>query len=150
MLSLSPDERRALVEAPDVAIDGTRVGIDVVDVQEVLDALGRHGDRYVQHLFTGSEVADSYAADPHGHAQRLAARFAAKEAAFKVLQVGEHHPAWTDVEVVRQPNGACSLELRGEAAELAGAAGITSIALSMSHEGNVAMAVAFALCSSTV
>ena len=76
--------------------------------------------------------------------QRLAARFAAKEAAFKVLRVGDEPVAWTDVEVVRDDTGWVGLSLSGRAATLAEAAGISELALSLTHEQGCAAAVVVA------
>jgi holo-[acyl-carrier protein] synthase len=120
-----------------------RVGLDLVSVETVQDSLRVHGRHYLDRVYTTREVADSRtgaAIDP----QRLAARFAAKEAAFKVLRVGDEPVSWTDVEVRRDPRGWVRLSLTGRAATLAEAAGITELALSLSHEQGCAAAVVVA------
>jgi len=122
-----------------------RVGLDLVSVQTVADSLSAHGERYLARVYSPGEVADCRtltgdAVDP----QRLAARFAAKEAAFKVLRVGDEAVAWTDVEVVRDGSGSPSLSLSGRAATLAEAAGISELAVSLSHEQGCAAAVVVA------
>ena len=81
-----------------------RVGLDLVSVQTVADALSAHGDHYLGRVYTPAEVADCRTGDTVDP-QRLAARFAAKEAAFKVLRVGDEAVAWTDVAVVRDLTG---------------------------------------------
>jgi holo-[acyl-carrier protein] synthase len=121
----------------------TRVGLDLVSVQTVADSLSAHGERYLHRVYSAAEVDDCRAGetvDP----QRLAARFAAKEAAFKVLRVGDEAVSWTDVEVVRDPAGWVGLSLSGRAATLAEAAGISELALSLSHEQGCAAAVVIA------
>ena len=120
-----------------------RVGLDLVSVQTVADSLSAHGERYLGRIYSAAEVADCRTADGVDP-QRLAARFAAKEAAFKVLRVGDEAVAWTDVEVVRDPSGWVGLSLSGRAATLAEAAGIAELAVSLSHEQGCAAAVVIA------
>lgn len=120
-----------------------RVGVDVVDIDDVDDAIARFGPRYLHRLFTRQEVG-SCPSGGRGQAAGLAARFAAKEATVKVLRPAGQHPGWRSVEVLRHPSGSCSLALHGRAAELAGLDGLTSLAVSLSHEGSVALAVVVA------
>ena len=108
-----------------------RVGIDLVQVSRIAESLARFGDAFVTRVFTDGEAA--YARrDP----QRLAARFAAKEAAKKALALDG--VGWRDLEVVRLASGACEMRLHGAAR--ASAAGC-NLALSMSHEGDYATAI---------
>jgi holo-[acyl-carrier protein] synthase len=121
----------------------TRVGIDLTSVAEVAEALREHGEHYLARVYTAREVADCRSGggvDP----ARLAARFAAKEAARKVLGVGDGGLGWPSVELVRAPDGNVTLELTGRAAELAAAAGLTSFAVSITHESGLAAAVVVA------
>jgi holo-[acyl-carrier protein] synthase len=120
-----------------------RVGLDLVSVETIADSLRTHGAHYLERVYSAAEVADCRRGgeiDP----QRLAARFAAKEATFKVLRVGDEAVAWTDVEVVRDRSGWVSLLLSGHAGTLAEAAGISELALSLSHEQGCAAAVVVA------
>jgi holo-[acyl-carrier protein] synthase len=121
-----------------------RVGTDVTGVPDVIDSIERFGDRYLGRLFTEHELA-SCPGPPRVAAAGLAARFAAKEAVVKVLEPTGARPAWRSIEVRRQPSGACGLVLSGEAARLATEAGITDLAVSLAHEGDVAVAVVIAL-----
>jgi holo-[acyl-carrier protein] synthase len=124
-----------------------RVGIDLASVSEVAASLDRFGDRYRRRLFTERELADCARSEPEVSARSLAARFAAKEATFKVLRVGYDQPAWTDVEVCRHPAGWCEIALHGLARTMADQAGITDLAVSLTHQGDMAGAVVFALCA---
>ncbi|HEX2016532.1 MAG TPA: holo-ACP synthase [Solirubrobacteraceae bacterium] len=120
-----------------------RVGIDLVSVQGVRDALEGHGQRYLERVYTPAErqsCGGREGVDP----QRLAARFAAKEATLKVLRPGSVGVPWREIEVNRAPEGWVSLALSGAAAGLARQAGITDLALSLSHEGDLALAVVVA------
>ena len=114
-----------------------RVGIDLVKVAVVAEAVGEHGQRYLDRVYTTQEQVDC-GAEP----LKLAARFAAKEAVMKVLEVGRDEALpWTDIEVIRQTSGAPTLALHGEAAKLAETRGIAQLALSFTHEDEYAAAV---------
>ena len=103
------------------------VGIDVVDVPRFEIVLGRR-PRIVERLFTEGEQRDA-----RGKAERLAARFAAKEAVMKSLGVGAGSVPWKSIEVKRAPSGAPSVMLHGAAAELAAARGADEFAISLTH-----------------
>lgn len=116
-----------------------RIGVDAQPVAEVRQSLSDHGDHYRRRLFTEHELAACASVDRE--AEGLAARFAAKEAALKVLRVGSRMPAWTDIEVVREPGGWPRLALHGVAAQLAGEAGLTAFDVSLTHTDELAIAV---------
>jgi holo-[acyl-carrier protein] synthase len=123
-----------------------RVGTDVVSVAEVADSIARFGERYLRRVFTEREVEDC-GGIASTRADSLAARFAAKEAAIKVLQPHEHQPDWRTIEIRRAPHGACDLVLSGFAADLAARAAISQLAVSLSHERTIATAVVVGLCN---
>lgn len=125
--------------------DRVRVGTDLVSVDEVVAAVERFGDRYLSRIFTEHEIACCHG-DQVTTASRLASRFAAKEAAVKVLRPRSHNPDWRSIEVRRQPQGWCELHLHGIAAQFAREAGIRDLALSLSHDNSWAIAVVVALC----
>jgi holo-[acyl-carrier protein] synthase len=127
-----------------LAESGCRVGVDIVHVHDVADAIAHFGERYLSRLFTAQERA-SCNGTATVVASGLAARFAAKEAAVKVLQPEGAQPDWRSMEVVRRPSGACDLVFHGAAAELAQRAQLHSPAVSLSHEGDFAIAVVVAL-----
>ena len=95
-------------------------------------------------VFTEHEVACS-SGEADVRARHLAARFAAKEAAMKALGPSDRPPAWRSIEVRQDDSGRCTLRLSDEAAELARRARLDDFAVSLSHEGNLAVAVVFAL-----
>ncbi|MGH9088179.1 MAG: 4'-phosphopantetheinyl transferase superfamily protein [Acidimicrobiales bacterium] len=122
-----------------------RVGVDLTAVDEVADSVARLGERYLRRLFTDHEVASSRG--PEGlRAESLAARFAAKEAAVKVLRPDGSRPEWRNIEVWRSPDGWCDLRLHGSAAALAARRGVDHLSVSLSHEAGVAVAVVAATC----
>ncbi len=122
-----------------------RVGSDVLAVSQVAESVARFGDRYLDRVYTAHEISSATGSAPV-RAARLAARFAAKEATIKVLRPIGHQPDWRSIEVQRHAGGWCTIALRGHAATLAERAGITELAVSLTHEGDLAAAVVVALC----
>jgi holo-[acyl-carrier protein] synthase len=120
------------------------VGVDLVRVEEVQEALAAFGDRYLDRIFTVHELACA-TGEGEVRAGHLAARFAAKEAAIKALGPSDHLPAWRSIEVHQEECGRCTLLLSGHAAELANRAHLREFAVSLSHEGGLAAAVVFAI-----
>jgi holo-[acyl-carrier protein] synthase len=114
------------------------VGLDAVEIGRFRDALART-PALERRLFTDGERDYGHASqDP---APRLAARFAAKEAAMKALGVGLGAIGFHDVEVVKEESGAPGLRVTGRAAALALEKGAGSWQVSLSHTDSVAMAV---------
>ena len=119
------------------------VGIDVVQISRIAESLSKFGDRFVQRVFTPGEIAYASSA-PALLTQRLAARFAAKEATIKALKLSLQGVGWKDLEVRRNDTGACHMELHRAAKRAADDGGVTMLALSMSHDGDYAAAIVIA------
>jgi len=114
-------------------------GVDIAEVARIQAAMDRFGDRFLKRVFTPEEIR--YATSKANTAERLAARFAAKEAAMKAIGTGlRHGVTWQDVEVVRPPGGRPGLRLTGKAANFAAALGCKKIHLSLSHTAEQAIA----------
>jgi holo-[acyl-carrier protein] synthase len=111
-----------------------RVGVDLVQVSRIAESIASFGDRFLRRIFTDDELAYAQAVAPPLATQRLAARFAAKEAARKAFQLDGVD--WRDIEVTRAPTGAVALALHGSAH-----VAHDDCALSLSHEGDYATAV---------
>ena len=75
--------------------------------------------------------------------ETLAGRWAAKEAVSKVLGLGVRGIGWRDIEIERLPTGQPAVRLHGRAARRAEQLGMARIALSISHEADYAVAIAF-------
>jgi holo-[acyl-carrier protein] synthase len=117
------------------------VGFDLVEVDQMRRALTRTPSLAIR-LFTEAERA--YANSTRDPAQRLAVRFAAKEAVMKALGVGLGAIDWHDVEVVRAESGAPDLVITGRAAELGRAAGVYRWLLTLTHTASTAGAMVVA------
>ncbi|SDR03819.1 holo-[acyl-carrier protein] synthase [Curtobacterium sp. UNCCL20] len=118
-----------------------RTGTDLAAVEDVIAGIDANGDRYLTRVFTQRERADA-GDDP----ERLAARFAGKEAVLKLLRPRRSDAVpLTDIAIVHDAEGAPVVELAGRAAELAEAIGCGTIAVSLAHERGLATATAVAL-----
>ena len=95
-------------------------GIDIAEVPRIAQALARHGDRFLQRVFTEGEIR--YCDSKANRVERYAARFAAKEAGS------------------RQPGGRPTITFHGKAAEFAARLGAVHVALSLSHTAEQAIA----------
>jgi holo-[acyl-carrier protein] synthase len=111
----------------------TGVGIDLLEIDRMERALARR-PRLAQRLFTAAEREHA-----GGAANRLAARFCAKEAVAKALQLRDG--SWLDVEVVGGGDEPPAVLLSGAAERRARELGVT-IAVSLTHTDGMAAAVA--------
>ncbi len=115
-------------------------GVDLVEDARIAAMVAEHGDRFLTRVFTAGERAEA-ARGGSLRTERLAARFAAKEAVLKALGTGwSGGIAWTDVEVVKAANGRPGVALHGEAAEVAARLGVTNWHLSLTHAGGFSLA----------
>lgn len=121
-----------------------RVGIDTVEVAAIEASLASFGERFEARLFTDHERAAARGV-PARQAERLAARFAAKEAVIKAFDLAEIGVGWRDIEVHSEAGHAPRLRLHGRVAALAVAAGLDSLAVSLSHESGHACAMVAAI-----
>jgi len=122
-------------------------GIDLVDFPRIEEMVKRHGERFVNRVFTAAERA--YAESKKNGMEKLAGRFAAKEAILKLMGTGWRGKiAWTDIEVVNNPAGRPEVTLSGEVKKIADKLGIKHISVSITHTANFAIASAVALAQS--
>ncbi len=123
-------------------------GIDLVDFPRIESMIERHGGRFLNRVFTQREQSDAEAA--YNRIEKLAGRFAAKEAVMKLLGTGWRGKiAWTDIELVNSSMGQPVVEISGEVRRIAEASGIGRITMSITHTANFAIASAVALTDET-
>ena len=119
-------------------------GIDLVDFPRIEDMLSRHGERFLDRVFTPAE--QSYARTNKNGTEKLAGRFAAKEAILKLMGTGWRGKiAWTDIEIINSPTGQPEVTLSGEVKKIAARLGIKQISVSITHTANFAIASAVAI-----
>lgn len=114
-------------------------GVDISEPERIQQAVERYGRRFLERIFTPAEIA--YCERKRNKWERYAARFAAKEAAFKALGTGWRRGVrWRDVEVANLPGGKPTLNLHGQARAFADQQGVRNISLSMTHTGQFVLA----------
>ena len=119
-------------------------GIDLVDFGRIESMIQRHPKRFVNRIFTPREQSDANAVQ--NNIEKLAGRFAAKEAVLKLIGTGWRGKIkWTEIEVVNNPMGQPEVTITGEVKKIADSLGISQITLSITHTSNFAIASAVAL-----
>ncbi len=118
----------------------TELGIDIIKVARIAETLARFGARFSRRVLTPAE--QRYVRD---RPETLAGRWAAKEAVSKVLGLGVRGIGWRDIEIERLPTGQPAVRLHGRAAARAEQLGMGRVAVSISHESDYAVAIAFGI-----
>ncbi len=119
-------------------------GIDLVDCPRIEQMITKHGRHFLERVFT--ETEQKQAEKIKNRTERLAGRFAAKEAVLKMMGTGWRGKiAWTDIEIVNDKLGKPTVSISGEVKKIADELGISQISLSISHTANFVMASAVAV-----
>ncbi len=111
-------------------------GIDVIEIERIAEAHARWGDRFLNRVYTERELAYC-----RGKAQRLAGRFASKEATSKALGIGVRHIRWRDIEILPNVRGKPQVYLHGRAAAIAESMGFSGFDVSITHSRTDAIVV---------
>ena len=116
----------------------TEVGIDIIKVDRIRAAIAKFGARFSNRVLTAAE--QRYVRD---RPETFAGRWAAKEAVSKVLGLGVRGIGWREIEIERLPTGQPAVRLHGRAAARAEQLGMARIAVSITHEADYAVAIAY-------
>jgi holo-[acyl-carrier protein] synthase len=119
------------------------VGIDIIEVERVRKVFEHHGERFLRRVFTEMEIRQC-----RGKAERLAGRFAAKEAISKALGTGLHGVGWREMEIVQLRSGRPTVSLHGRAKKRAELLGLSAFDVSMADLSAFSIAVAIAVQTS--
>ena len=115
-------------------------GVDLVEIERLKEVIQRHGERFLQRVFTPQELEEV-----GGNIASLAGRFAAKEAVSKALGTGIGPVSWREIEVLRGSQRQPVLRLYGSAAILAQQRELNKWSISLSHTGSYAIALVVAV-----
>ena len=115
------------------------IGIDLIDIDRIVAVLDRHPDRFRTRVLT--EPEQRYCGR---RAERIAGRWAAKEAISKVLGLGVRGVGWREIEILPNYAGAPQVRLYARAARRAEKLDLEEVTVSISHERRMAVAVAVA------
>lgn len=116
-----------------------RAGIDLVRVERLAGLDPAIRARFLRRVFTPAEQAQA-----DGRDESLSGLFAAKEAVSKALGCGIGQISWQEIEILRESSGEPRLILHGAAKTLADQKGLLQWSVSITHEGEMAAAVALA------
>jgi holo-[acyl-carrier protein] synthase len=122
-------------------VDIVGLGVDICEIARVERAISRH-PTFRDRVFTPEEIA--YCDSKARSAESYAGRFAAREATIKALG-GYRGRLWQDISVTRQPSGAPTIRLDGNAKRRADALGVTDVLVTFTHERTSAVAFAIAV-----
>jgi holo-[acyl-carrier protein] synthase len=118
------------------------IGTDLVEIRRVERLVRLYGPRFTDRVYTPGELERC-----GGRMESLAARWAVKEAVMKALGSGLGEVALLEIETIHQSGGQPGLRLHGRAQERADALGLHSWAISIAHDGGMAVAFVAALKS---
>lgn len=114
----------------------TQIGIDIIEISRIKQAISRWGERFLLRLYTDAEIDLC-----QGRVESLAARFAGKEAAIKALSVEGAMIRWRDIEILSDSSRKPLVFLYRQAKKRAQEQGFSRLAISLSHSGDYAIAV---------
>jgi holo-[acyl-carrier protein] synthase len=122
-------------------MDIVGMGVDLAEISRVRRLLRKDPERFRKRCFTDHEWA--YAQRFKDPSERLAARFAGKEAVMKSLGIGWRHVPWKDIEITG--GGAPRVNLSGKAAQRAESIGVEKVLVTITHTNNQALVMAISL-----
>ena len=111
------------------------IGIDIIEIARIKEAMARWGAGFLQRVYTEREIK-LY----HKKPSSLAARFAAKEAVIKTLGRQAKGISWQEIEILPDPSGQPLVHLYGKAKNQADDLDLTNLAISLSHSREYAIA----------
>jgi holo-[acyl-carrier protein] synthase len=117
-----------------------RTGVDIIEIARIEEVISRHGDRYLDRIYTAAELSQA-----HRNAASLAGRFAAKEAVAKALGTGIGEVGWQEIEILGDEQNAPLLNLFGAAKKKSDELGLATWSVSISHSMSHAVAFVVAL-----
>lgn len=121
------------------------IGVDIQRISQLESACKSPDDPFIRRVYTKAEAEEALRRSrPLSY---YATRFAAKEAVFKCLNLSGEGVALRDIEISNHPNGAPTVSLYGQLAQRAGERGIQHVLISLSHDGDYAIAYALAMGS---
>jgi len=113
-------------------------GVDIIEIARIRRIIERWGKRFLHRIYTESELKIC-----HEKPERLASRFAGKEAVMKALGTGVRGISWREIEIIAEPSGKPVVNLYGKAQVKAESLGLENldISLSDSKEHSIAFVI---------
>lgn len=117
-----------------------KIGTDICQIDRVKSAYKKFGKRFLKRVLTDKELT-YVSSDKRSLINRLAGRFAAKEATSKVLGTGLRGVYFKEIEILRERSGAPKILLHKRAKKKAKNIGLINFEVSISHERGFALAI---------
>ena len=115
-------------------------GNDIIRISRIQDSIQQLGETFLKRVYTDEEISYCESRRMCKY-QSYAARFAAKEATYKAISpITSEDIEWKDIEVKRNTNGKPYIQFYGKLKEIVEDKNIDSIDLSLSHDGDYAIA----------
>jgi holo-[acyl-carrier protein] synthase len=111
------------------------IGVDIIEISRIQKAVDRWGERFLKRIYTEPELKLC-----RRKSASLAARFASKEAVMKALGTGIKGVSWKEIETLSEPSGKPFINLHGKALSRASSLGLATMAISLSHSREYAVA----------
>ena len=111
------------------------IGTDIIEVSRVREIVETWGERFLNRVYTKSELELC-----KDNPEKLASRFAGKEAVMKALGTGARGVGWREIEILSEPSGKPVVNLHGKAREKADSLGLDGLAISLSDSREYAVA----------
>ena len=122
------------------------LGTDIIEIQRVADTWRRKGQRFLDRVYTPLEQQHCLRGGPVAQKERLAVRFAAKEAVMKALGTGWRQGVrWRDIEIRHRPTGQPYVVLSGTSLKIAQTMGISEFHVTLTHSRDYASATVIAV-----
>lgn len=129
-----------MTKAKKLNIPTIKIGTDICQIDRVKSVYKRDGKRFLNRILTENEIK-YVTSNSKNLINRLAGRFAAKEATSKVLGIGLKGVYFKEVEILRESSGAPKLVLHKRAKSKANKLGLQNFEVSISHEKDFAIAI---------
>ena len=129
-----------------INIPKIKIGTDICQINRIKSAYKRFGKRFLNRILTNNEIK-YVISNKNNLLNRLAGRFAAKEATSKVLGTGLKGVYFKEIEVLRKPSGAPELILHKRAKQKAKEKKLANFEVSISHERDFAIAIVIGIGS---
>lgn len=117
-----------------------KIGTDICQIDRIQSAYKKYGEGFLKRILTENEIK-YVTSNKNNFLNRLAGRFAAKEAASKVLGTGLRGVYFKEIEILREPSGAPKIILYKRAKQKAKEKGLINFEVSISHERGFAIAI---------
>ncbi|MBD3426111.1 MAG: holo-[acyl-carrier-protein] synthase [Candidatus Omnitrophica bacterium] len=126
------------------------IGIDAIEIERFQNAVNKHGEPFLERIFTDKELKHAVGKNRKGYYMHMAGKFAAKEAVKKALPDGARIGLnWAEIEILNAEDGKPYAVLHGQAKELMNKYELSRVFVSISHTHELATSNAMVVKNGT-